>query len=421
MSWALTVNYSTHTGTTDGSASDMQAAFDDVYAHPFSGWIIYVAAGSYTWTTSVTMNPLNTSSYTLQGAGGSGSHTSITFNNLGSIGGSGMQLYTCNGQLVQVRYIDFATSGTTQCGTGALNIDASSTADAYNSFWIESCGFNDCQNMALGVIWPNAGSRGAIYGLVDLCAFTTPNGYNGIYVFVGASSNQWFKTMSLGTTTTVCIEDNTFVGPTTNVVEGRPAIDSSYNGARWCARHNQFTNWVCVAHGSDSADTSTMQVEFYDNTITCNDVSGVDYGLYLRGGVAICYNNTIINNTGTINSGFKLQNDSCGLSYPYFQQVGQGSNFGGGTVTCSTGSGTQTTLGSYFWNNTYTNVTTQISTNGAHAAEIQLNRDYFTVAPNAGTPITSYTPLQYPHPLRGGTAATINNPFRQKFALRGSF
>lgn len=404
MSWASTKNTGTKTGTTDGSQSDTASAFADIVTMAQDGWTIYLPTGSYTWGSACNFSTSMVYSVTLAGAGGNGNRTTIT----GSFSGSQLiGLVATSGKLTKCQFIDW-NGGGNGYSSGMMAIDQTGIATAINSFWIENCSFSNYTSLGLQVLGPNRANAGALFGLIDLCTFTAANNVSGIYVNVGNSDNQWFDTMTLGTVSTVCVEDCTF-NHTNTTVEGNPAIDARYNGAKYLFRYNTLTNWVCVAHGSDSAPTSTLQVEYYNNTTTVD--TQVDYGINLRGGVQICYGNSFnIAGSGGYNSGFKLVNDSCNSgggfpgTYPRFQQIGQGSNPGGATINCGTsGSGTTQTIGSYFWSNTYNNVTTQISTNGAQQADIVLNRDYFTSAPSGGTPLTSYTALQYPHPLRGAS------------------
>ncbi len=401
MSWASTVNDVAKTGTSDGSQTDTQTAFDYVAAKAQDGWVINLPAGSFTWGSACNMASSLNHTVTLQGAGGNGNRTVIT----GSFSGSQLiGLRATATKLTKVQFINWNGGGNTY-SSGLMAIDETNSTTASNAYWIENCNFLNFLGLGFQVLGPNRAGAGAVFGLMDLCNFTVTGNVSFIYVNVGNSDNQWFDDMTWGTVNTCCFEDCTFTR-TDTTVEGNPAIDSRYNGAKYLFRYNTLTNAVCVAHGSDTAPQSTLQVEFYNNTITVDDP--VDYALYLRGGCAVCYSNSFLTTgIGSYNSGFKLENDSCDTGgYPRFQQIGQGSNSGGATINCGSGSGTTKTVGCYFYSNTYQNVTAQISTNGTFASDMQLNRDYFTVAPNAGTPLTSYTALQYPHPLRGGGGTT---------------
>lgn len=371
---------------TDGTQSDTQAAVTYVDGKNQDGWVMTIgtAGGSYTWTSAVNMASTFVHSFTIQGAGGSGNRTTITADF--TSGGQAMGIRATPGKLTKVQYFIFTTASGESLGSGFIAVDATSTSTATNAFWIENCTFSNCQSFGIVVIGPNISGAGAVYGLIDLCTFSASVSTNGIYVFSGNDGDNWDGDMTWGTVSTVCIEDNTFT-KTGAVVEGNPAIDSSYNGARWLARRNTFTNWVCVAHGADSAPTSTLQVEFYDNTVTVDE--NVDYALYLRGGAAMVTDNVVtVTGAGSYNSLVKFAQDSDPAD---FQQVGDGAV-----------GGVETIVGTYIWDNDATGVTSTV----ANAGTLAQNTNWFLVAPGPGLPTTSYTELVYPHPLRDSPATS---------------
>ncbi len=403
MSWDSTVNTTTKTGTTDGSYTDTQHAIDYVDARNEDGWVITVGAagGSYTWASAPTMASTFVHSVTIQGAGDGANRCNITSSLSGAY--SQFQLFCTLNKLVKIQYFNFYQTAHDASGAFLTIQTANDSNLIVNGFWIQYCSFNDLGLFAIRILEGNQ-NWATVMGLINNCDFATSIApHNGIYIYGGNPVNLWDGSMGWGTVNTVCIEDCTFTN-TSTITPGYPAVDASYNGARYLLRHNVFTDWVVVAHGTDSAPTSVQQTEIYSNTTTVT--GGCDYAYYIRGGATVAYSNTITyTGTGFYNSGFKLENDSSGSSYPYLQQVGQGST-----------AGVQFTQGSYFYSNTYNlNGGTSVTTNGAHAAEIQLNRDYFTVAPNGSTPLTSYTPLQYPHPLRGN-AMTVGLSGKAKIA-----
>lgn len=408
MSWASTVNDTTKTGTIDGSQADYATAIAYVDAKNEDGWVVNIPAGTFVWTTSGNMAATFVHSVTIQGVPpasptrGTNNTTIIVFNFTSSSQGMGFR--GTSGKLTKIQYITWQIQGSNTLGAGLTAVDqTASTPDAVNAVWFENCMWENPNPFACTWLGPNRQSAPAVWGLIDKCTLKTgagdpgANAYNGVYIYAGNYGNtftantpgaMWTGSLTLGTVNVVCLEDNDFVNVITTV-EGHPAIDSGY-GPAWLARYNTFTNWVCVAHGSDTTPVSTFQVEFYQNTITVD--SHVDYAFYSRGGIMLGYSNAFnTTGAGSYNSGYKLTNDSSGSSYPYFEQIGRGAN-----------AGTETTYGSYFYSTTYSNVTTQVSTNGAHQTDIQLNRDYFLSAPGIGLPLASYVALQYPHPLRGG-------------------
>lgn len=397
--------------TTDGSQADTQSAFTYVDGLNADGYTIIIgtAGGSYTWTSGVAFASTMVHQVTITSAGGAANKTTITFDFDDT--GTGLTLRAADNKLERLTGFIFTTAAGRTLGTGAVSIQTTGSGTARNAYRIDHCNFVQCTNQAIYVLFPNT-SGGTIYGCIDNCAFTTTTSHGGIYFFSGNDGNNWTTggttngDMTWGTYDTNIVETCTFTN-TGAIVPGFPAIDASYNGVRYCARYNQFTDWVCVCHGSDSAPTSTLQTEIYNNTTTVT--GGCDYAWYIRGGSTVAFNNTITyTGSGFYNSGFKLTNDSSGSSYPYFQQIGQGVS-----------SGSSFTQGSYFYSNTYNlNGGSSVTTNGAHSADIVLNRDYFTAAPNGGTPLTSYTAAAYP---RYNDGATYTSGVSGKAALSGKF
>jgi hypothetical protein len=425
--WASTVNDTTKTGTCDGSRGDYATALAYVDGKNQDGWTIYFPAGTFTWTSNANMASTQVHSVTVSGAvigsptRGTNNTTIIRFNF--TTGSQGMGFQATNGKTTKVQFITFQMVGSNTLDSGFCAIDSTSaTTDAVNSFWFENCYFDNPHPFALVIVGPNIASAPGVFGLIDLCTFRTgtgdpgANAYNGIYVYSGNYGNSftanvpagmWTKSSTLGTVNTVCVEDCTF----TNVIAtepGHPTIDCSYGGS-YLQRYCTMTNWVAVAHGSDTAATSTYQVEFYQNTTTVDTL--IDFGIYIRGGNGVIYSNAWnVTGSGGYNSGVKLTNDSSGSSYPYFEQVGRGST-----------AGTENTLGLYVYTNSFNGIAiADITTNGAHASDIQLNRDYFTAAPSGSTPLTSYTPLQYPHPLRGGGGSTATSALSGTVKILGN-
>jgi hypothetical protein len=374
---AFTNNDTAKTISTDGSATDTQNAINYMVSKAQDGWVITVgtAGGNYSWAASVSVPGSFVQSYTIQGAGSSSTRPTIvsTHSNYSSL-----SIATNNGKLARLTNFIFSSTGT-QSGA-FLTVQPPTNGIAHQSFRVDHCRFQDCHNFAVRVAEANQ-NIGTTYGLFDHNDFYETSGGNGIYIFAGNNANQWQTSMTWGTVDTVVIEDCTFTC-TATTVPGNPAIDSAYNGARWCARHNTFTNWVCVLHGADSAPTSTLQVEFNHNTVTSS--TPVDYGLYCRGGCIMATGNTFSPAANFPNQTFKFANDSSNG----FQKVGDGAV-----------NGVEKVLGAYYWNNSPNYL------GGASGLTVGVNM--FNVAPGAGLPTTSYTELVYPHPLQNSPALPL--------------
>jgi hypothetical protein len=366
--------------STDGSATDTQNGINYMAGKAQDGWVITVgtAGGTYNWATSVSVPAGFVHSYTIQGAGSGATRSKIvsTHSNFSSF-----NILTNDGKLARLTNFIFNSTGT-QSG-GFLTISPPTNGIAHQSFRVDHCRFQDCHDFAVRISQANQ-NEGTTYGLFDHDDFYDTSSGDGIYIFAGNNANQWKTNMTWGTVDTVVIEDCTFTC-TSPTVPGNPAIDSAYNGARWCARHNTFANWVCVVHGADSAPTSTLQVEFHHNTMTV-DIS--DYGLYCRGGCIMASNNTFSPSSAFPNQVFKFANDSPGG----FEKVGNGAV-----------KGVETRLGAYFWNNSPNFL-------GAIPSGLSIGVNIFPIAPGPGLPITSYTELVYPHPLQSSPTPPGNLP-----------
>lgn len=379
----MVANDAAKTIQTDGSVGDTQNAVNYMVGKAQDGWVITIGSANttYNWGSSTLSTPNGFNhSFVIQGAGSGSTRTRISAS--GSQG-TVIALSVTDNKLAQLTNLIFNDSGTH--GGGFLNIDTA-VATAHNSFRVDHCDFNNCNPFAVKVCDDDQSNSGICYGLFDHCLFSAAAGVNGIYMFAGRLGNQWTAghNMTWGTVDTICIEDCTFTASGATV-PGRPAIDSAYYGVRWLVRYCNFTNWVCVLHGADSTyqnEPSTLQIEFHHNTLTV-DLS--DYGLYLRGGAAMCSYNTFQPPGAFPNQCYKFANDSPGG----YEKVGTG-----------TVNGVDTRVGAYFWSNTFTG---QASPNGqgigGMPSGLSMGVDVFNVAPGPGLPTTSYTELSHPHPL----------------------
>ncbi len=129
-------------------------------------------------------------------------------------------------------------------------------------------------------------------GVIDHCYFSSVLGATGIAVN-GEGAYTWdVRPPTWGDTNKVYVEDCSFFW-SAQAGNANGAIDS-YNGARWCFRHNFVTNINIGDHGTDSSGSArgTHSYEIYNNTIV-----GTVQGTYLffdfRGGSGILFSNTL--------------------------------------------------------------------------------------------------------------------------------
>jgi hypothetical protein len=206
--------------------------------------------------------------------------------------------------------------------------------------------------------------------------------------------NPWYPWADLpvevGTSHQVFIEDNIFEdvpGQTDTAMVVEAGL-----GGRYVFRHNQIINWadfdILDMHGNQDPVTpaynpggsrGTMCSEVYENTVIANRTNRF---VYLRGGTAIIFNNTI---TGG----------------DYVQEIGLIDEDGPSRFNyVSSYPGYDIIKDTYIWNNVYNGslIIPALDSPATDAAFIQKGRDYFTSAK------PGYTPFTYPHPLRSGTS-----------------
>lgn len=410
---AYTVNPSTMTATSDGSAADTQAAVNYAASFNTNGWTIVVGnrpGGTYTWPALVAVG--NNYNVTLRGYANN-PVTTILFNNTGFTG-----LYAAdNYAVVTVQDFSFGIApGGTAPTKAMLYLDGQGVC-----FVVSNCTFTAMAQSKFGIqIAENDSSQTpGPYGLITHCYWPLPTADTVNCINVIASGDQlhynWTQPSTWGTTNSVVIEDCLFSLPDASITG---AAVEAYGGADITIRHCTTINIPYSFHGFNSGGhDSTRQVECYNNTMEFPDpMHEAPYAFLLRGGSAYFYNNTITTSGQNLAQGVTLWNEcaspanwqaeSCAklllypADYPSFQQVGQGPN---------------PTLGPAYnpvriWNNTipstqYGSIT--IGPNTVDPRFISQGLDYFTTAPS------SYTPLVYPYPINGlppGPPQVVLNP-----------
>jgi hypothetical protein len=395
---AFTANDAAKTITSDGSHTDTQAALDYIDGKNQEGWVLTVgtAGASYTWTAAVGMASTSNHGLTITSAGGAANKTIITADR-GVVGGQALALRPSDNKLTRVTGFTFRTAPGTALGSGVIAVDPNltSTATMRNAFRIDHCRFENFQNIGITVLSPNT-TGGAVYGLVDNCDFVISSGANGLYIYSGSNGNNWNGSMTWGTADTVVIEDCTFT-KTGLTEEGRPAVDSSYFGARWMLRRSTLTNWVLVAHGADTAPTSTMQVEVLHNNISLTANDSVDFIMYLRGGSMRFWDNAVsLTNGATLNQIVKTAIDPCCGNPATFQQIGHGAV-----------NGVETLVPVHVWGNNTPGGVTLVGAPNNNANLWNLGTEYYVTDPALIG--NAYTELAYPHPLRAVAPTAPSN------------
>jgi hypothetical protein len=259
----------------DCTVASVQAAINSAA----NGDTVMIPAGSAVWTNGVT---IYNKGINLIGAGvgvtiiTNGAATAPSYSGLID---------------VQHNYPNFVrVSGFTICNSSGpytdLNIGGSTQT---NYFRVDHMQF---YSLSKAGITPN----GYALGLIDHCFFSsiTNGGATGISI-TGEGAYSWdTRPPTWGDTNKVVIEDCCFYWYPA-AFNGNGAVDS-YNGARWCFRHNWVTNINVGCHGTDStaSDRSTHSYEVYNNYFE-NDTASTYLLLGgFRGGTGLFFSNTVV-------------------------------------------------------------------------------------------------------------------------------
>lgn len=221
------------------------------------------------------------------------------------------------------------------------------------------------------------------------------------------------------------------------------------DNARVAVRYNMFNNSSAVGtHGADSSPYGSRYFEFYNNVGVFNGYSNgttfnINGWLYIRGGTAVIYNNTlpalVSQDYGTkTDVGLTVMNlqrsagpDPCwgagtsnGADYHAPRQVGYGYVTGKGTANDpadgvnNSSTDSVTYVGDsepiYIWGNSRTPMNvyigdfggTECSNPDSSSNYIVQNRDYF----NDTTAKPGWSPYTYPHPLRNSSSGPAAGP-----------
>lgn len=288
------------------------------------------------------------------------------------------------------------------------------TASADNGFILFSTGATNAWTFRISGCYLKFGGRvikilRRAYGLIDNNTFANVD--TSIFVAMTAAgdddsgSTEWDLGVShsLGNTNTVVMEDNLFYfdtvsnGSLDEVVYGQ-------NGGKVCFRYNTVnaTNhtdtgvdwWGFDGHGDQTPGGSGRSVilyEFYGNVIMVHHAGRF---CNWRGGTFLSWSNT-----------FTEIDDSSTPVFVYRDEW---------WASYATPSTLDHVTNSFTWGNTYNgnDANTPVIASGSEPYVI-VNRNYWVSAPNAtnGVPVgvfQNYTPLIYPHPLRGALAAAIS-------------
>ena len=368
------------------SSSAVQAAINS----SASGDTVLLPAGTAVWNSAVTINkPI-----TVKGSGiGQTVITNTQYIVNRSYGEAEAFVINASvGKLTRITGIEFQGNRT----AAAIHINGPTWA----MFRVDHCKFAFLLGCGVTVLGNHA-------GLVDHCSFSECWETVSVY---GDDNGSWQLPLSLGTTNSVVIEDNTFLYYSWNPWGGDPnpgETSMQGHGGRRTIRYNYWTNYhdigwyyVIDVHGDQGTPVinnvgdirGSRQFEMYNNIF--DDRGDVSHGTamtYLRGGTCLIYSNMFIGSH--ITTCFHVTEEDGPVRFNWL------TNYPGYD---------QHWL--YIWNNKLNGATiAQLTYQSASDMPfIRLGTNLFWTAPSGSTPpITSYTPLVYPHPwvtaLDGGS------------------
>lgn len=317
----FTFNNQTRQAFTDGSYSGTENALNYVVSQAVNGWTIFIGTngGVYDWGSQLSVATTNT--ITVAGSS-TNNRPTIVFTNT-----TGLGIYLDVPSYVTLRDLIFNV-GSVGPTAAIVGIDGSN-----NCFRVSNCEF---LNAAIGSSG-NPGTRFGIqvctghtaintlgpFGLIDNDQFYFPGGvvYNYINTRANGTLNNWgwSNNMTWGTTNSVVIESCRASQPSPIPINGFAEGDG---GARITLRYCSITNVEQSTHGPESGSgNGTVQVEQYMNQFVLNGPLQVDYWYVQRGGSAVIWSNTYVNQlvggASTLTTTMKFWNECAGTNSSY--------------------------------------------------------------------------------------------------------
>ncbi len=271
----------------DGSAASVQGLHDQV----LNGDTITIPAGTFNWTTKVTISK----SITLQGAGVGNTIIKDAVN-----GTQLIQVGLVANNLTRITGIEFQDGGAHHdaAPNGAFHVNGSNTNGS--TFRMDHCYWNNINGSLV---------FDTVLGVVDHTTFYCARpGYIMFYVYGSNWNGQgpygdgsWHDPANFGSSQFIFFEDNTF----TFNVGGLGTISDAYAGARFVVRYNAIHDGVLNNHGTESSGRirGGRAYEAYNNTY-----AGSGWNKFLTG----CRSGSMLFHDNTI-SGYWGSNAQAGL------------------------------------------------------------------------------------------------------------
>jgi hypothetical protein len=360
----------------DGSARAVQHRID--VAAP--GSVVTIPAGSFTWSEGITVTGKG---ITLQGAG-----PGVT--TIKNASGHPLISISCvPGRSTRI-------TGLTLLGEHTLAISGSKTAAPYR---IDHCIFDD--GTASQAILVEVSGNGP--GLIDQCQFVAGAASEMIHNLGSGPENSsgWSDDVIPGSGSALYIEDCTFSkNPLVDKYFWGTSAVQSYYGARTVIRHCILNYCQIDQHGNVPPLYGARWWEFYNNTFYVPPNGNQSNYFALRGGSGVVFNNHVSGGPNTGAGQIELYSDDrtnpppCGPGAGIFVK-GNPSPLSSPAYIWGNDAGMKVVSGS---SNVIAGRNFLVSaTQPARLTRYQLPSDNRTTT-------HSYTPFEYPHPLRRGDA-----------------
>jgi hypothetical protein len=393
---------------TSGSATAIQAAINSIKSQ---GGTVRIPAGTFYWNGETVTVPSGVNVIGASDAGcaghsnnwGNNTATTILHNNKAPP--QAIPMFYVDGQQnshkpSRISGIQFEGTAPTDGNQENNEYGAIEIQEVYG-FRIDHCTFVNFCGTAIFADAANGLTTSSCYGLIDHCLVTNPYKESGgpwywaygIYargnMEVGCSPwvqdpTQLYGKFGFVNGATIMYVEDSHIIDCRHFTDG---IEGGFPVTRFCKLEQSACGYeagMICDHGAasqvgDSANAwwSARGLEAYNNTLVGRSTApwGGTYnnwGVQMRGGSCLFYNNAYSAKTNNQNSYFiVLRNDDNANLVP-LQHLSK----------------------TYIWGNTYTNCT-YISNQGGYAE----NTDYFLRAPTQAQDGITYTPYQYPNPL----------------------
>lgn len=384
---AMTPYYSGYTANdslqqvfSDGSWQGTENGLLYIQGKAQDNWTLFVGTnnGVYTWA-----NPLNVSMpNTISIRGGStNNRPEIIFNTAAADGIYGNTPFTT------IRDFIFNV-GASVPSTAIIGIDGSNVC-----FRVSNCQLLNASASHFGIqicTGHNSTHVFGPWGLIDSCQLDFPGGV--VYNYINCKANSsvdnwcWSNNMTWGTTNMVVVESSSFYQPSPLPINGAVEGDG---GARVCIRYCNITNVQESTHGPESGSgTGTLLVEHYmNNYVLTNGASQIDYQYVQRGGSAVIWSNTYLNQliggSSVLTTTMKFWDENAGTNSAFQNFIPAGSVYNSSGFFATPATNNTTGAGPYylFWGGTH-DVGFAFGTNSTGASVAT----YATIANNVGNP-----------------------------------